>query len=587
MAPLLGIHSISKAYGSQILFEELSFTLTEGERVGLVGPNGAGKTTLLRILAGEENPDEGHLTSRQGLRIAYTAQEPHFADRPIEEIVIEASAEKDHDEKRIQARILLGKAEFTDFQQPASVLSGGWKKRLDIVCALAKNPDLLLLDEPTNHLDLEGILWLENLLKRIQIPYVVISHDRYFLEHTTNKIIELNRCYPSGLFVSTGNFQSFLIHKQAFLEGQLKNEESLASLVREETEWLRRSPKARTTKSQARVQRAHQMMEELNLLKRRNQTKTSGIKFNASERATRKLITATNLGISFGDKKLFSGINLQLSPGSRLGIVGKNGTGKTTLLKMLASEVKPKQGTIKYADDLRIVYFDQHREKVAGDITLYEALGDGNDQVTYHGRSIHVNGWAQRFLFTPDRLALPVKYLSGGERARILIAKLMLKPADVLFLDEPTNDLDIETLEVMEQSLNEFSGAVVLISHDRCLMENVCTSVLGLGEENSTGVLYADYRQWEKANRASKKNKAISTQPKSAPPQRKLSYQEKKELEAMEGKILKLEAAIDDIQKKIDGDPSNSELFQEMADAHQRLEGLFSRWEYLNTLANQ
>jgi len=587
MTSLLGIHSLSKAYGTQELFSDLSFTLSEGERVGLIGPNGAGKTTLLRIMAKLESPDDGHLTQKQGLRVGYASQEPQFPARSVEELVMEACPEKEPHERRAQARIWLGKAEFADFSQDASTLSGGWKKRLDIVRAVITNPDLLLLDEPTNHLDLEGILWLENFLKRSLIPYVLVSHDRFFLEQTTNKIIEINRCYPAGLFISDGSFAKFLDHKEAFLEAQLKNEDSLATQVRGETEWLRRSPKARTTKSSARVQKAHQMIEELALLKQRNQVKKATISFNASERETRKLITAKNLSINFGNEPLFQGVDISLTPGDRLGIVGKNGTGKTTLLKMLAAEIKPSMGTIKYAEDIRIVYFDQHREKVGGDKTLFEALGDGNDTVYYHGRPIHVNGWAQRFLFPTERLSLPVKYLSGGERARILIAKLMLKPADVLFLDEPTNDLDIETLEVMEQSLKEFAGAVVLISHDRALMDHVCTSILSLGQKLE-GHHFASYKQWERAQKDLKKEeKQKPTEVAKDKPLRKLSYNEKKELDSMEAKILAAESKIDEIQSRIDKDSSNPKIFDEMTNAHHELETLFERWQTLNDIANQ
>ena len=413
-----------------------------------------------------------------------------------------------------------------------------------------------------------------------------MSHDRFFLEQTTNKIIEVNRCYPSGLFISDGSFAKIRNYKEAFLEAQLKNEDSLASQVRDETEWLRRSPKARTTKSSARVQKAHQMIEELSRLKRRNQVKKAAITFNASERETRKLITAKNLSIQFGGAPLFQGVDIALAPGDRSGIVGKNGTGKTTLLKMLAGEIKPSMGTIKYAEDLRIVYFDQHREKVSGDMTLFEALGDGNEMVYYQGRPIHVNGWAQRFLFETERLSLPVKYLSGGERARILIAKLMLKPADGLFLDEPTNDLDIETLEVMEQSLKEFAGAVVLISHDRALMDHVCTSILSLGQKLE-GHHFASYQQWDKAQSSRKEEKQKQPELKKEKPTRKLSYNEKKELESMEAKIIIAEAKIEEIQSRINKEPSNLKIFEEMSQAHHELEALFERWQTLSEIASQ
>ncbi|MDB6080805.1 MAG: tylosin resistance protein, partial [Chlamydiia bacterium] len=472
-ATLLGIQSLSKAHGTQELFEDISFTIAEGDRIGLLGPNGAGKSTLLKILMGLEKADYGSISRRQGLRVGYASQSPEFSSKTLEKVLTDQDLlHGDENERLTRARILLGKAQFTDFTQDASTLSGGWKKRLDIVRALMQEPDLLLLDEPTNHLDLEGIVWLEKLLMREKAGYVVVSHDRYFLENVANKIIELNKCYPQGLFISSGNMSSYRQHKEEFLLGQAEQERSLASVVRDEIEWLRKSPKARTTKSRSRIEKAHNLIEELSEVSKRNKISTVDLDFTASDRETRKLLSAKNLAKSLSDKELFKGIDLLLSPGSRLGIVGKNGTGKTTLLKILAGKITQDAGTIKYADNLKLVYFDQHREHIPPQATLKEALSPNGEMVNYRGQSIHVNGWARKFLFAPDRLTLPVSYLSGGERARILIARLMLEPADILFLDEPTNDLDIATLEVIEESLKEFPGAVVLISHDRCLMDS-------------------------------------------------------------------------------------------------------------------
>ena len=446
-----------------------------------------------------ERPNSGNISRRQGLRIGYASQVPEFPSKCLEDVLVQQPGlYGDEVELLTRARILLGKAQFGDFMQDANLLSGGWKKRLDIVRALMIEPDLLLLDEPTNHLDLEGIVWLEKFLMREKITYMVVSHDRYFLENISNKIIELNRCYPQGLFSSEGNMTVYTERKEAFLAGQLQRERGLASVVRDEIDWLRRSPKARTKKSVARIQKANELIEDLSDIKRRNKTVKVEIGFSASDRETRRLLIAKNLAKSLGGRQLFEGIDITLSPGSRLGIVGTNGTGKTTLLKMLAKQVVPDMGTLKYADDLRLVYFDQHREHIPPNTTLRQALAPNNDMVNYRGQLIHVNGWAKKFLFSPDRLSLQVSCLSGGERARILIAKLMLEPADILFLDEPTNDLDIPTLEVIEESLTEFAGAVVLISHDRCLMDRVCTQILGLGKENEQQ-FFADYSQWEQA----------------------------------------------------------------------------------------
>ncbi len=594
MSSLITAHSLSKSYGTQGLFNDISFTFCSGDRIGLIGPNGAGKSTLLKILMGFEKPDEGHTSRRQNLRIGYAGQFPEFPELPVEEVLIQHNLNRDEFEAQTRARILLGKAQFKDFTQNAATLSGGWKKRLDILRALMDEPDILLLDEPTNHLDLEGIVWLEKFLSKEKITYAIVSHDRYFLKNVANKFIELNKCYPQGLFISEGDLNTFIERKELFLQAQAQHQQGLSSQVRDEIDWLRRSPKARTTKSQARIDKAYQLMDELSEIKQRNKVIKVDIDFSASERETKKLLTSKNLTKSLGGKELFKGIDLTLSPGSRLGIVGNNGTGKTTLLKVLAGEISHDAGTVKYADDLRLVYFDQHREHIPSDISLRRALAPNSDTVHYRGQDIHVNGWAKKFLFSPDRLELPVKCLSGGERARILIAKLMLEPADILFLDEPTNDLDIPTLEVIEANLKEFAGAIVLISHDRCLMERVCTQLLSLEGEKGAH-FYADYSQWEsslaRSYTESKKTAPPKPQLTAASKPKKLSYKEQKELDGMEQSIASAEEQISSFQKKLDDPITHSdaqkslECYQHLAEAQKALELLFERWAFLENLS--
>lgn len=585
MTSLIGIHSISKAFGTQVLFNEISLTIAQGDRIGLLGPNGSGKSTLLKIIYNLEKPDAGHLSKRQGLRVGYASQTPEFPSCTLEELLLREVPNGDPDELLTKARILLGKAQFTNFTQNAQSLSGGWKKRLDIARAMMKDPDLLLLDEPTNHLDLEGILWLEKFLMREKLSYIVVSHDRYFLENVSNKIVELNRCFPQGLFISDGNMSEYMEHKEAFLEAQEQQQRGLASVLRDEIAWLKKSPSARTTKSRSRINRTYELMEEHAEIKSRNKVMKVDLDFSASERETRKLLSAKNIGKSLGGKMLFQGIDLTLSPGSRLGIVGRNGTGKTTLLKLLSGALQPDAGTLKYADDLKLVYFDQHRENIALDLPLRKALSPNGDYVNYRGQNIHVNGWAKRFLFSPDRLELPVRYLSGGERARILIAKLMLEPADVLFLDEPTNDLDITTLEVIEESLNSFAGAVVLITHDRCMMDRVCNQILGLGEGNEQQ-FFADYSQWEQAYTQNAKQvvqqEKGQSAPKSIPKAKKLTYHEQKEFDGMEAAILKAEQEVEALHQQLENGQTTAELYQKTADAQKKLDDLFARWQFLH-----
>ncbi|MBA3239329.1 MAG: ABC-F family ATP-binding cassette domain-containing protein [Parachlamydiaceae bacterium] len=612
MSPLISAHNLSKSYGTQRLFKGISFSINSNDRIGLLGPNGAGKSTLLKILMGMDSSDDGHVSQKQGLRIGYACQEPEFPPIPLEELLLNQDLHGDPIELRTRAQIILSKMQFEDDVQDASLLSGGWKKRLDIARALMNQPDLLLLDEPTNHLDLEGILWLEKFLLREKIAYVAVSHDRYFLENISNKIIELNKCYPKGIFISDGGMSVYMEHKDAFLEAQAQQERGLASNVRDEIAWLRKSAPARTTKSRSRIQRAYELIGELSEVKQRNKTVKVDIDFVASERETRRLVVAKNIYKSFGDKPLFKDIDITLSPGTRLGIVGKNGTGKTTLLRILAGQVKQDKGTIKYADDLQIVYFDQHRAHLAPNISIREALSPHSDTVNYRGQEIHVNGWAKKFLFTPDRLSLPISCLSGGERARILIAKLILQPADLLFLDEPTNDLDIQTLEVIEESLMEFPGAVVLISHDRCLMDRVCTKIIGLGTDHEHH-FFADYSQWEKSlsvnpvkkeamvaagttapSAGSKTNgsSSPSEQKSAAIVSKKLSYKEQKELDGMETAIFACDNEIQSLKNQLENpsnaaDPQKSlEVYHLLASAETRLEKLYERWEYLEKLSS-
>lgn len=589
MTLFLTVQSLGKAHGSKQLFKNLSFSIFSGDKIGLIGPNGAGKTSLLKIMAGLDDPDGGQVIKRQNLRVGYSCQSPEFNDHSLLDTLLMQEKDLDLESRTTLAKTLLSKAELLNPESLASKLSGGQKKRLDILCALMKQPDLLFLDEPTNHLDLEGIEWLENFLKRERLTYLLISHDRYFLENSCSKIIEINPCYEEGLFISDGGIEAFYEHKKTYLLGQQERQRSLKGTVKDEIDWLRRSPKARTTKSSARIQKAHALIDELQDVKVRNKQVRIDIGFQATERETRKLLAAKNIMKMMGDKLLFKGLDLELSPGSRVGLVGCNGSGKTTLLKILAGEIKQDMGTIKYTDDVKLVYFDQHREKIPMNITLKEALSPNGEMVDFHGRAIHVNGYAKRFLFYPDRLELPVSALSGGERARILIARLMLKPADILFLDEPTNDLDIDTLEVLEENLKEFPGAIVLITHDRCLMDTVCKEVIGLGVEESPKH-FSDLVQYERYKAS--KVKPIFKEEKSPPVKviknnKKITYKEQKELEGMQEAILKVEDDIKKLEACLEKESSSNTktLYEELGHCHKKLEALFERWQYLEDIS--
>lgn len=599
MPPVISCQSITKSYSHRPLFQELSLTIGDEDRVGIIGPNGSGKSTLLKIMAGLVEADAGEIVRRKHLKVAYVAQTNIFPDsKNLRRIVSDSIAEAISDaDRNAKAEQWLTRVGFVDFDAPIEQLSGGWRKRLAIAVALAEEPQFLILDEPTNHLDLEGVLWLEEFLRNSSIPFAVISHDRSFLENITNRTIELNAQYAEGYLSVSGPYSQFLQAREEYMVTQNHEQQALASQVRREIAWLSRGARARQTKSQHRIKEAGKLIEELAEVKARNTTSAVDINFNASGRKTKELVVCKSIAKSYEQKKLFSNLDIVLTPGLKLGLLGANGSGKTTLLKMLAGKIQPDNGTIKRADELKVVWFDQNREQLPQNITLKEALCSSGDTVTYRNRSIHVATWSKKFLFKPEQLNLPVSYLSGGEQARIFIARLMLEPADVLILDEPTNDLDIQSLEVLEESLEDFPGVVVLVTHDRYMLDTISTQLLALDGKGGSAY-FADYAQWEsKQAQLAKENKSqFSVSEKSStgssmPDQGKkpLSTSEKKELSTIGEKIEKAESKVTVLKERMH-DPSIAhdhvklqECMKELAEAESAVEQLFARWENLES----
>ncbi len=589
MSSLINCQSISKSHGSKILFKTITLGIHQGDKIGMIGPNGAGKSTFFKVLMGIENPEEGKIIKQRDLRIGYVSQESTYPDLTIQKILLSSfkgqSDIPDYEQETLSC-IILSKVGFNDFNQKASALSGGWIKRLAIAKALILSPELLLLDEPTNHLDLESIIWLEAFLARLNCSFMLISHDRYFLENSCNRIIELNPAYPNGFFSASGKYSKFLDKRDDFLKGQKEYEQSLSSKVRKEIEWLKQTPKARTTKSHSRVDEANRLIKELSQVKQRNLDKKVDINFSSSVHQSKKLITLTNVSKTMGCHPLFQHLNLTLYKGIRLGIAGRNGTGKTTLLKILAKELKPDTGKVNYADNLRVVYFDQKREQPDLSLTLKEALSPAGEFVTYKEKNIHVRSWCKRFLFSPDLLDLPIRSLSGGERARISIARLMLKSADLLLLDEPTNDLDIQTLEILEESLEQFTGAIVFITHDRFMLDNLASLILGLGISNED-TLFADYKKWEEASAANSTNEKTISKKTTSNKKKSLSYKEKKELQEIAAHISKLEKEMEVLTKQMEDPLIQSQLEkvikigQQLDQIQKKIDGLYQRWEEL------
>jgi ATP-binding cassette subfamily F protein uup len=603
MAPILNAQGLTKAFGATALFREISFTVSDGDRIGLIGPNGAGKSTLLKVLADEEDADAGDVAVRKRGRIGYVAQESNFAPGMNVRAVLERALERcgvAEGEREGRLRETGGKIGFPDLNAEAARLSGGWRKRLAIAEAVVTHPDVLLLDEPTNHLDLEGIEWLEGLLNEGDFACVLVSHDRYFLENVATEIVELNRVYADGLLRVKGSYSKFLEGREAYLEAQSKLQESLKNRVRVEVEWLRRGPKARATKAKARIDNANELIGQLKEVNARTQTASAGIEFSATERQTKRLVELEDVSVDLGGKTILEGLNLLITAGMRVGLVGPNGSGKTTLLRLLTGELQPASGVVKKANGLRIVYFSQMRELEEG-VTLRRALAPDADSVVYQGRVVHVASYAAKFLFTGEQLNQPVERLSGGERARVLIARLMLEPADLLLLDEPTNDLDIATLEILEESLLEYSGALVLVTHDRYMLDRVSTIVLGLDGKGGAES-FADYLQWEqwrgvKTSEATPVGvgKAVASAPvavaASSVGKKKLSYLEAREfagieaaVEAAEERLQRAKAVVEDPAVVVDAVRLTAAL-AEMETAQESVDGLFVRWAELTEKA--
>jgi len=588
MSHLLTCAKVSKTFSAHPLFEEISLTIEEGDRIGLIGPNGAGKSTLLKILAGVEAQDSGEIISRKGLRVSYLQQSDFFDPAlTVHQILFEKSDKTLSEAERHQkVGEVINQIGLEDDEQKAGDLSGGWRKRLAIATAIITDPDLMLLDEPTNHLDLEGIVWLEQFLLEAPFAVVVISHDRTFLENATNRTIEISRRYPKGFIAVNGNYSEFLERREETLEQLSKQEQSLQNVVRREVEWLRRGAKARSTKQNARIDRALELTSELADAKSRARAVTTvEIDFSSTGRQTKQFVDLENVSKGFGDKKLISSFTYTLLRGTKLGIVGPNGAGKSTFLKLLSGELDPDKGKITWAVGLKIVTFEQQRNSLDKKVTLRRYLAPDSDSVVFQDSLLHIASYARRFRFGAEQLDVPVGSLSGGEQARLLIAKLMLQPADLLLLDEPTNDLDIDTLQVLEDNLIGFSGAVVLITHDRFMIENVCTRFLAV--ESGSTEFFSSYSQWRDAQRKVQKKESKGSKSNSQPVSMEPNPKIQKELQQIQRSIEKSEKQLklsEDEISRLAANPASPEYAkacQKFADAQREIDQLFLKWQEL------
>jgi ATP-binding cassette subfamily F protein uup len=569
MAILLDAQQLTASFGARPLFDGISFTVDEKERIGLIGPNGAGKSTLLRILADVASPDTGAIARRRGLRVALLEQTPRFVAGGTVRDAIAEGIGAGHDgpdvheqERQIFATLALEAAGGSiGPDTPVASLSGGWKKRVAIGRALAGRPDLLLLDEPTNHLDVEGIEWLEALLARRGAAFatITVTHDRLFLQRVTTRILELDRRNPGGLLSVAGDYAAYVRVKAETMHAQERREVVLRNTLRRETEWLRRGPAARTTKQQARIARAGTLGDEVEELAHRNRSRTAVLDFASAEARPRRLVEARGIAKSYDGRTILEGVDLRLGPGVRVGLLGPNGCGKSTLIRVLLGEEAPSAGTVVRADGLQVAYFQQTREALDPERTLGDTLCPDGDHVSFRGARVHVRGYLERFLFEHDQLQMPVGKLSGGEQSRLLLAQLMLREAQLLVLDEPTNDLDLPTLAVLEESLTGFDGAVLLVTHDRYFLDQVATTILAFDTRPGAprGVVpFASLGQWEtwRAEEAAAAKAAIAeaapapasneTATAAGGRRKKLGYLEQREYDTLEETLARAETAL-------------------------------------------
>jgi ATP-binding cassette subfamily F protein uup len=574
---LISINSLGKDFGIKPLFNEVTFVIEQNKRIGLVGRNGSGKTTLLKIICGLEDPDRGQIVKRKGLNLQYVQQIAKFPEEKTAiDFLIESTNSPEH-----ACKTLLIESGLNSYDTQIKNLSGGMQKRLALVRAFLEQADLIVLDEPTNHLDIPGILWLEQKLLNFNGSVLFVSHDRFFIEKIAESTVEIDSRFKGGYIQTPGGFSALEEKKQEVLNQLRSTKDSLHNKVRREIDWLRAGVKARTTKSKSRIDEAHRMINELQTMQLNERDIELG--FSATKRKTKELIKLEKVSGGYNlENILWNNLSMTLYPGSRYGIVGPNGSGKTTLLKSIIGEVLVLKGNISRASNLNISYFSQMRDSLDPNITVQKYLADDGDSIVFDNHYIHVATWAKRFGFNPDQLKSVVSELSGGEQARLLLSKLGLTSADVLVFDEPTNDLDIPTLEILEKGIIEFPGAVLIVSHDRYLMSRVCTSILGFTQRGQL-LEFADYLQYEMAWDEQSSNQKFIEEKKNVTTTNN-DFFNKKEIQSLERKISTLEQKISNkqIELNLPENSANSDklisIQSEIDSLSTQLEELMNRW---------
>ena len=615
---ILTAMELSLSFGEQIILDNASLSIHDGDRIGLVGRNGAGKSTFLKIISDVINPDSGKVAKKKDMNIGFLTQdftldnsktvfenimdgaesiqdlihkyENTPFDSPKRELLEIEIAEKDAWNLDKQISVLMKALSSPEGERNVAILSGGEKRRVALCRALISKPDLLILDEPTNHLDTESIEWIENFLAGYRGTCIFVTHDRYFLDRIANRIVEIN----NGTFYShKGNYTDYLINKaerQAIKEVEEKKRQNF---LKRELEWVRRGPKARTTKSKSRLDNYYEVASEKNL----EVELQVDLVIPPPERLGNKVVELKNIGMELGGKQLFEHLSFAFEPGRRLGIVGKNGVGKTTLLKLILGELKADTGSIDIGEKTEFNYVDQSRLILNDEDTVVEAIGEGNNSIKFGNREINVFTYLRRFLFTDERINTKVGRLSGGEKSRLTLANILKNGGNFLILDEPTNDLDLPTLRILEEALLSFNGCVVVVSHDRYFLNRVCTGILAFEDNSKIHFSEGNYNYYvekRKSRIVSSKNNSIQPKEKKERAKssvRKLTWKEKKELENIEDDILNTESEVEKIESLFSSPDfftkyaeQTKELNEKLNLAKTKVQTLYDRWEELEEI---
>ena len=625
---LLRFEDIRLDFGEQVILRDAEFSIEPGERVCLIGRNGSGKSTTLKLIMGEIEPDHGEIIPKAGMIVSQLRQNlPDAMELPVRDVILsglhkidallkqykEMSSQKldkrglaelealhakidAHDGWHIDQRV---DATMSDLNLPAdkkmSELSGGWRRRVALARALVQNPDLLLLDEPTNHLDIATIKWLEDRIYSYPGAVLFITHDRAFLQRLATRIVEIDR----GKLTSwPGDYSNFLRRKEKALEDEGTANARFDKKLGQEEVWIRQGIKARRTRNEGRVRSLEKMREEF--AGRIKSDDKARIHIEEAEQSGRKVIRAKNIGYAYGDEKVIQDFSIKIMRGDRIGLIGNNGVGKTTLLRLLLGQLEPQTGTIKHGTNLEVGYFDQLRQTLDLEKSVAYNVGEGRTYINLNGKDRHIVGYLKGFLFTPKRSAMPVKALSGGERNRVILAKLFTRPANLLVLDEPTNDLDIETLEVLEKKLCDYTGTLIVVSHDREFLDNVVTNTVVFEDDGRAKEYVGGYSDWVRHGHqlAETENIAIAearkreaAERRKSKKQTKLSYKDQRELDQLPEEIENLETSIATLQTQIAAPEFYSQdnkdvqvTLQELSNAESLLEQRVERWSDLENM---